>query len=339
MKRILFLTQGGPQTASSRYRAYQFLPYLRANGWRCTVLPGAPDFLRYSYFFSRDRIWKGLLSVFIAARRMAHLLHAPFADIVFVQKPLLPAPWPPLEPLLRLLSKKIVFDFDDAIFIAGIAPGRFAKIIRQADLVLAGNEFLAQEARKTARRVEEFPTVVDAQRFAQKNYASRKPLVIGWMGSPVTAVYLKDIQGILKTVAAGRDACIQSIGSGEGEAWSYASEVQRLQSFDIFIAPLRDGAWEQGKCGLKTLTAMSVGLPVIASAAGVHNHIIRDGENGFLAQTPKDWEQKLQRLIGSEELRKKMGLAARQTIVKGWDIGPAARRLEILLAGLHMPQA
>ncbi len=330
------MTQGGPQTASSRYRAYQFLPYLRARGWHCKVLPGVPDFLNASYFFSRNRIWKGLLSIGIAARRLLHVLRAPFADIVFVQKPLLPAPWPPLEPLLRLFAKKIVFDFDDAIF---ARPRRFQRTLQGADLVLAGNEFLAQEARRFARRVEVFPTVVDTQRFAQKDYRSGKPVVIGWMGSPVTAAYLSGIDQVLKDVGARQGACIRLVGSPNGEPWSYASEVQQLQSFDIFISPLRDGAWEQGKCGLKTLTAMSVGLPVIASPVGVHCGIIRDGENGFLAKTSEDWRQKIQLLIGDEDLRRTMGQAARQTILDGWDIGPAARRLEMLLAGLHMPQA
>ena len=42
---------------------------------------------------------------------------------------------------------------------------------------------------------------------------------------------------------------------------------------------------------------MALGIPSVASPVGVNSKIITDGENGFLAKTPEEWEEKLSKLI------------------------------------------
>ena len=116
------------------------------------------------------------------------------------------------------------------------------------------------------------------------------------------------------------------------EPWSYETEVRQLQSFDIFLSPLRDTPWEQGKCGLKTLTAMSAGLPVIASAVGVHKEIIQDGVNGFLAKDLAEWRGIITHLITEDALRAKVGAEARKTIKQSYDLSAMAPRLMSLIS-------
>ncbi len=351
--KILFFTQSGARGASSRYRVCQFLPFLTAQGWTCRVAPAVSERFHNVYFHSRSFLWKALFSLWIALRRLLQLTMVPFADVVFVQKSLLPPGWPPLEPFVARLAKKLVFDFDDAIFLpppSGIyratpasARKMFQTRVARADLVIAGNPFLAQQATGMARRVEVLPTVVDTRRFSLRPDRQNTPLVVGWMGSPSTAFYVEDLLPVLEEVS--RTAAVawfftgaRNIKTGSlsavREDWNYETEVARLQSFDIFISPLRDTPWEQGKCGLKALMAMSAGLPVVASDAGVHREIIRHGENGFLARGPEDWKTCLIKLLKDDALRTKMGRAARATVVQSYSLDVMAPRLGVLLRTL-----
>jgi len=77
--------------------------------------------------------------------------------------------------------------------------------------------------------------------------------------------------------------------------------------------PLPDDEWSKGKCGLKGLVYMSIGIPSVMSPVGVNTQIIRHGENGFLAGTEAEWFEILSLLIESPELRKQIGSSGRQT--------------------------
>jgi glycosyltransferase involved in cell wall biosynthesis len=102
--------------------------------------------------------------------------------------------------------------------------------------------------------------------------------------------------------------------------WSLEQEVDLLQDCDIGIMPLQDNEWARGKCGLKLLQYMAVGLPAIASPVGVNLDIVLDGANGFLASSEAEWRAKLIRLCNDEELRTKIGRAARQTVVDHYSL-------------------
>jgi glycosyltransferase involved in cell wall biosynthesis len=59
---------------------------------------------------------------------------------------------------------------------------------------------------------------------------------------------------------------------------------------------------------------MALGIPTICSPVGVNSEIVQDGVNGFLASTEDEWVEKLTALLRSAELRKRFGLAGRQTV-------------------------
>ena len=55
-------------------------------------------------------------------------------------------------------------------------------------------------------------------------------------------------------------------------------------------------------------------MPCVASDVGANRDIIKDGVNGFLADSNEEWVEKLSNLIESHNLRINMGLAGRKTV-------------------------
>ena len=61
-------------------------------------------------------------------------------------------------------------------------------------------------------------------------------------------------------------------------------------------------------------------IPTIASNIPPYSLNIKHGTNGFLVNSPLEWEEYLENLILSKELRRGIGLEARSTVVKNYDI-------------------
>jgi glycosyltransferase involved in cell wall biosynthesis len=90
--------------------------------------------------------------------------------------------------------------------------------------------------------------------------------------------------------------------------------VPQLQQANAFIVPYRDTprSWAKGAFALRQV--MALGVPVVVSNIGIHPRIIRDGFNGELASTHRDWLNKLYRVITDFEYGKKLSMNGRQTI-------------------------
>jgi glycosyltransferase involved in cell wall biosynthesis len=105
-----------------------------------------------------------------------------------------------------------------------------------------------------------------------------------------------------------------------GLPWRKETELDDLRAMDIGIMPLPDDAWARGKCGLKGLQYMALGIPAIMSPVGVNSEIIQDGVNGHLATTTAEWVDCLSRLIDDAEARRAMGRAARRTVEEHYSV-------------------
>ena len=99
-------------------------------------------------------------------------------------------------------------------------------------------------------------------------------------------------------------------------AWSSKHEIQNLKKIDIGLMPLPNNVWTKGKCGLKILQYLSLGVPSLVSNVGINSEIITNRKNGFLINNNKDWEIYLKKLINDQSLVLKMGINGRQTVVK-----------------------
>lgn len=98
--------------------------------------------------------------------------------------------------------------------------------------------------------------------------------------------------------------------------------------------PLQDNPWERGKCGYKLIQYMACGKPVVASPVGVNQQIVTHGENGYLAQSPAEWESALAQLVSDQTLRQRMGLMDRRKVEETYCIDMAAPRIYELLCSV-----
>src|SRR5690606_5632004 len=174
-------------------------------------------------------------------------------------------------------------------------------------------------------------TTINTKKYKKIKVPKSNKIVIGWSGSITTiqhfeyAIYflikLKNKFGAqIEFKVIGDANYVNEELSIKGLPWNKQTEIEDLSTFDIGIMPLPDDEWAKGKCGLKGLQYMALEIPTIMSPVGVNTEIIQDGVNGFLASTEEEWLSKLGLLIQSEELRKKLGKAGRQTIIERYSI-------------------
>lgn len=340
--RVLFLTLYPETAASPRYRVHQFIPYLEAQGYHCTVQAplGEAAWRRHTGPDRQGRaFWYHARET---PRRLRQIAGAAAYDVVVLQKAVMTAYVRGFGGLLRARAKKLLYDIDDAVHLAPPHPLRgpwrlledqnqVSQVMRDANLVLAGNAWLASEAESRGGRAEVFPTVVDTARFVPAHKPPPR-FCAGWMGGPSTAGALGAIAPALASlkpgelVVAGAAPGQVHWGAARLEPWRFDTEVQLLQQFSVGLMPLPRDTWTRGKCALKALLYMAAGIPCIATPHGAIVDIIRHGENGWFAETAEEWRSALETLR-DPALRKRLGEAARATVEERYALRTAAPRL------------
>jgi glycosyltransferase involved in cell wall biosynthesis len=235
----------------------------------------------------------------------------------------------------------IVFDFDDAIFlhytyISPVSryfrllkfPGKTGTICGLAAHVIAGNSYLANYANRFNKNVTIVPSTVNLQSYTLQNgHRPPETPVIGWTGSYSTVQYLNDLKTTLQRLATRERFKLRVVGvpdyriegvDVEAIPWRSETEVDDLRDIDVGIMPLTDDEWTRGKCGMKALQYMALGIPTVCSPVGVNPRIVRNHENGLLAGTPEEWSAHLTSLLHSPELRSRLGQAGRATVEAGY---------------------
>lgn len=350
--RLLILPRYSPLGASSRLRSYQYVAKLRAAGFDVQVSPLLDDDYLHGLYDGRASLAPVVRGY---GRRWKALRRVRDYDAVLVEKEAWP--WLPfwLERWLLNAPIRLVLDYDDAVFhrydrhsnqlVRRVLGHKLDRLMQRADLVIAGNEYLAGRARSAGcRNVQWLPTVIDLERYPDAERREQDgPVVVGWIGSPSTAVYLRAVSDALAPLqASGRVRCVaigarpeQVLGTPfEACQWQEQTEVAQLQGLDIGIMPLADSPWERGKCGYKLIQYMACSLPVVASPVGVNTTIVRPGENGLLADAPEEWAAAIRRLADDAGLRRAMGAAGHRQVAETYSLQAQAGRLIHMLRGV-----
>ena len=334
-----------------RFRIEQWEPLLSQRGVEITYAPFENELL-HGLLYQTGNLGGKLAHVSRGfARRLSVINSVREFDAIYIfrEAALLGPAF--FERMIKRKGVPIVFDFDDAIFVSYRSPSngylsylKFAAktktICRLASHVMVGNSYLAEYARQFNSNVTIVPTTIDTEKYSVRQKNPDEVPVVGWTGSFSTVQHLDTLRGALQKLARQEKFRLRVIGTSEYQLegvevealrWHSQSELADLRPVDIGIMPLPNDAWSKGKCGLKALQFMALGIPTICSPVGVNTEIIQDGENGFIANTEQEWIEKLGRLLRLPTLRDQIGLAGRATVEQKYSaIAQAPRVYEVL---------
>ncbi|MBL7982753.1 MAG: glycosyltransferase family 4 protein [Flavobacteriales bacterium] len=338
MPRIHLIVPHRPdRSPSQRYRLEQFIGHFEANGYS-VVYANLLGRLGDRVLYSRGRLFlKLLLLVKAFFRRLRDVWRVKKDDIVIIHREAFLTRGTFFEKALRSRTRHLVFDFDDAIWHMDVSeankrlswlkdPSKTDRIIAMADLVIAGNDYLAEHARAFNSKVVVIPTVIDTARYRPMHRPRADGrITIGWTGSLTSVAHLALAVPTLRKVQQrfGERVVFRVISDRVFEAeglhvenvrWNSATEVEDLAPIDIGIMPLPDNEWSRGKCGFKGLQYMGMGKAVVLADIGVNKVIVQHGVNGLLAATSIDIETHLVHLVEDAELRTRLGAEARRTV-------------------------
>jgi glycosyltransferase involved in cell wall biosynthesis len=340
--KILFLVpypQG--KSPSQRFRFEQYFGALASAGHQYKV----KSFLSekgWDRIYTSGWFGKAVATTAGFARRIAHVLSATSYDVVFIHREAAPLGPPVFEWMIaKVLGKKIIYDFDDAIWMTdNTNESSLVKIIRWrrkvgyickiSFTISCGNEYLCAYARKFNTSVVHIPTTIDTSYHVQRRAQQPQPVVVGWTGSHTTLKYLDGLVPALQSledrfpeitflVIANKKPALP-LRNVRFVKWSTDTEIDDLSGIDIGVMPLPDDEWSKGKCGFKILQYMAMGIPALASPVGVNTTIIKDGVNGFICRTSDEWVQKISLLIKGDSLRRTIGEAGRQTVENNYSV-------------------
>lgn len=342
---ILFVATHRPNRApGQRFRFEEFLPFFQEVGFH----------YKYSFLFNADQdqifygkgkfLNKALILCQVFVKRALDILQISKYDIVFIQREAMIFGPAFFERLIKFSNAKIIFDFDDSIWLSNVSesnkkfawmkfPRKTSSIIRMSDMIFAGNNFLANYALKFNSNVRIIPTTIDTVLYYPINESKFKKnqVCIGWSGSITTIEHFKLLIPVLKRVykkygdfiyfkVIGDESYINKELNIKGVRWNSQTEVEDLSEIEIGIMPLPDNDWAKGKCGLKGLQYMALGIATIMSPVGVNTEIIENFKNGYLASTEEEWFEYLCFLIENRQSSKEIGLNGRMRVEEKYSI-------------------
>ena len=187
-------------------------------------------------------------------------------------------------------------------------PGKTATICRRARQVMAGNRYLADYATRLSDAVTVIPTTIDTKLYRPELHRPRvgASVTIGWTGSHSTLRHLERLVPALSELARTHPFRLVVVGAEAPDVpgaevvsrhWTAETEVEDLSDIDIGLMPLSDEPWTRGKCGLKVLQYMGLGIPAVVSPVGVNTEIVAHGENGLVANRDAAWVDHLKTLM------------------------------------------
>lgn len=155
----------------------------------------------------------------------------------------------------------------------------------------------------------------------ENRYEKPKAVYMGMGGNSFLVTdHLKDVID-----KAGYDLVVISEWDNATVKWNINTWPDEMVKCDVALCPQRTNI-QPAKSEIKVITAMALGLPVIASPLQSYTEIINNGENGFICDDEKTWYDVLLQLK-DPELRKKIGEAGKRS-VSNFDLTNIARQWE-----------
>lgn len=348
---IAILTEMDPWSASTRYRALQYVDRLRTLFGRVDVSPandtvvrrpGRMGQVRYFSTHAKRYLERGL--------RVRELISD--QDGVMVQRGLYPLGPGVVVDAIRGYDGRLVLDLDDAVFErrpALATKGRLAhwiygpqqtlRLLRRADEVVVSTQALAEMLPALAAEPTVLPTVLDPAAYPVVEHRDELPIVIGWAGTVGGLPYLDPLAPVFERLVRDRLARLEVAcshpwsGPASFRQWRLADETSLFTDFAVGIMPLPDTPYTRAKAGFKLLQYMAAGLPVVASPVGANAELVDRSGAGYLARGVDEWEAALRALAHDAALREELGRRGRTFVEQFANLDAHARTLARLLAG------
>lgn len=247
---------------------------------------------------------------------------------------------------------RLVLDFGDALWLPSARVHRFEDVLREVDAVTTDNEMTARYVMPYNPQcvvIHDCPQVEEFDRQRNLRRPSSDRITLGWVGTPSTLYNLFVVWEVLeKLFQKYPQLHLRLLGTGMETRflppfehvryscvprYNQQEMIREVLNMDIGLFPLQRVQASEVRGILKATVYMSGEAVAVASAVGQSVALIQDGVNGFLADSAKDWEDKLEMLIREPERRKKMTQAALETVRKDYTVEKAFTRLMQVLDG------
>lgn len=321
--RILALTFGDVECASSYYRIYQFIEPLKELGIFIEAYPA-----------NSFENWDSLSEY----------------EAVIVQKKLFSTG---KARLIKSRSRKLIYDIDDAIwephgkkhhwFTQWRTNRRLDKIVSNADLCIAANNFIANHLSKFNKNVEIVPMSLPAKEWSCKDNLLKSSgiITIGWSGSPSNLPFLTAIEQPLYIIQQKFPSVEYVVFSGARPRliqliikyipYAKEKEAEIIRSFDIGLLPLDTSPFANGKSPIKGLQYSACGLAVVCTPTAGVTEIFEENKTALFARDHQEWVECLTRLIQEPSLRLSLAKRAREVFEQKFTLEKNIYRLSEML--------
>ena len=358
-KKILIICPYPVNVAPGQRLKYeQYFNSWRKEGYRISISP----FMTLPFWnivYRKGFLLKKILWTFYGyLKRLIDLFRMPFYDITYVSLWGTPFGSHFYEFFISVLSKKLIYDIDDMIFLGHVSEAnkswkifkgkkKMIYLMKKSDHVITCTPSLDEFVKKYNPNSTDISSTVDTTNLytPYNNYQNKNKIILGWSGSHSTSKYLYLLSNILLDLSSKYNFKLIVMGDSsfnipgldvEALEWSEQIELNTLRKFDIGLYPLPNEEWVLGKSGLKAIQYMALGIPTIATAIGANYRIIENNINGFLVPVNDwlGWKSHLISLIENIELRKKIGINARKTIIEKYSVESQKEKYLRILNGL-----
>ena len=325
-----------PKGPSSRYRIYQYLPYL--TNYDIEIFPFFDD--NYNPAMSFKTVNGFFYACKCYIKRLLNILKIKSKDIVFIQYEF--TQFLPFNALFfKLFKIRYIVDYDDAAFhdydqnsniiIRKILKTKIAIVIKNAKYVITGSPYLTEYALKFNSNVIEIPTSIDIDKYRIEKSQEENSFTIGWIGSTTTSIHIEIITKALEVLKNRNvDFKLNLIGYHNEKInlhglpvniikWMPETEIAELNKFDVGIMPMIDLPFVRGKCAFKLIQYMAMAKPTISSRFDANLKVDRNNENLF-ADNTEEWVYAFEKLIANKTKAKEIGARNREVIEREYSI-------------------
>jgi len=358
--KVIFITREGYHLSGARVRCYNFARALKKYSISTEVFSFADNL--GAKCGEKELEMSCLAKIKYNIEAFKVLLKKEKDAVFFMQR----LNYHTLSPFVASLinKNKFIFDCDDwnirenPIYYFGLFPSSkmeflTRKIARHADACIAASVYLKDYLDKFSDKVYYIPTGADTEFFKPgSGQEDSLKITFSWVGTMYHKEMRDNIKFILDCFSALADKHdnifmrIAGVGEYFKEISAYTGNARHknrikldgwippdqipsyLAGVDVGLVPLiQDTKFNKSKSPTKLFEYMAMAKPTVSSDIGESSHVIKDGDNGFLAKNKNEYMQKMEELIKDPVLRSHLGKNARSLVEKEYSLKVLARKL------------